>query len=201
MWHQLQYAVNFIVLERVFVGDYNSKKLSRLIRDDLLFFVPPWQRSDFIPLKINQVRKSYMEVTWLNSCISDTRHWHWSADTLFGKCQLPITWMSIRMSTVKLNTACICLGHLASNARKLQEDSQSERAYYCSHIINLLFTMLGMTCATCGLNSGIQSMGTAFHSTVEELEMVKHLNCWRHQFPAIITVSNISSLHTPYLTA
>jgi len=53
--------------------------------------------------------------------------------------------------------------------------------------------MLGITFATCGLNSGIQSMGTAFHSTVEELEMVKHFNCWRHQFPAMITVSNISS--------
>ena len=37
--------------------------------------------------------------------------------------------------------------------------------------------MLGITFATCGLNSGIQSMGTAFHSTVEELEMVKHFNC------------------------
>ena len=40
------------------------------------------------------------------------------------------------MSTIKLNTDCICLGHLASNARLLQENSQSEHAYYCSDIIN-----------------------------------------------------------------
>ena len=43
--------------------------------------------------------------------------------------------MSIRMSTIKLNTDCICLGNLASNARSLQENSQSERACYCRHII------------------------------------------------------------------
>ena len=47
------------------------------------------------------------------------------------------------MSTIKLNTDCICLRHLASNAQSLQENSawslrensQSERAYYCGHII------------------------------------------------------------------
>ena len=43
--------------------------------------------------------------------------------------------MSLRVSTTKLNTDCICLGHLASNARSLKENSQSKRAYYCSHII------------------------------------------------------------------
>ena len=56
-------------------------------------------------------------------------------------CQLTITYMSIRMSTIKLNRDCICLRHLASNARSLQENnawslqenSQSECAYYCSH--------------------------------------------------------------------
>ena len=37
----------------------------------------------------------------------------WSADTLFHSYQLTITWMS----TIKLNTDCICLGHLANNAR------------------------------------------------------------------------------------
>ena len=31
------------------------------------------------------------------------------------------TWMSIRMSTIKLNTDCLCLGHPASNAWSLQE--------------------------------------------------------------------------------
>ena len=37
--------------------------------------------------------------------------------------------MFIRMSTIKLNTDCICLGHLASNdVQSLQENSQSERA-------------------------------------------------------------------------
>ena len=56
-------------------------------------------------------------------------------EALFDSRQLAITWMSIRMSTIKLNTDCICLGHLASNARSLQENSQSERACYCSHII------------------------------------------------------------------
>ena len=50
------------------------------------------------------------------------------------------------MSTIKLNTDGICPGHLArnawslqeNNARSLQENSQSERAYYCCHIINTL---------------------------------------------------------------
>ena len=44
----------------------------------------------------------------------------------FKSCQSTITWMSIRMSTIK---------HLASNVPSLQENSQSECAYYCSHII------------------------------------------------------------------
>ena len=43
--------------------------------------------------------------------------------------------MSIRVSTIKLNTDCICLGHLASNSRSLKENSQPECAHYCSHII------------------------------------------------------------------
>ena len=49
--------------------------------------------------------------------------------------QLTITWMSIRMSNIKLNTGCIWLGHQASNARSLQENSQSEHVHYCGHII------------------------------------------------------------------
>ena len=56
-------------------------------------------------------------------------------EALFDSCQLAITWMSIRVSTIKLNTDFICLGHLASNARSLQEKSQSVRTCYCSHII------------------------------------------------------------------
>jgi len=45
--------------------------------------------------------------------------------------------MSVTMSTIKLNTDCIRFEHLASTARSLQENSQSERAYYCSHVIKL----------------------------------------------------------------
>ena len=48
--------------------------------------------------------------------------------------------MSIRMSTIKLNTDCICLGHLASNAMSLQENGQSERASSCSHKIKYYLT-------------------------------------------------------------
>ena len=50
---------------------------------------------------------------------------------MFDSCQLTITWMS----TIKLNTDCICLEHLTCNALSLQENSQSEHVYYCSHII------------------------------------------------------------------
>ena len=40
---------------------------------------------------------------------------HWSAETLFDSCQSTITWMSqIRLSTIQLDTDCICLGHLAT---------------------------------------------------------------------------------------
>ena len=52
--------------------------------------------------------------------------------TLFASCQLTITWMS----TTKLNTDFIWIGHQASNAQSLQENSQSECTFYCSHIIN-----------------------------------------------------------------
>ena len=43
--------------------------------------------------------------------------------------------MSIRMSTIKLNTDCICLGHQASNARSLQENSQLEGTIVAKKII------------------------------------------------------------------
>ena len=39
------------------------------------------------------------------------------------------------MSTIKLNSDSTSLQHQASNARSLLENSQSERAYYCSHMI------------------------------------------------------------------
>ena len=74
----------------------------------------------------------------------DTDRWHWSVETLFDSCQLTITLMSIRMSSIILNTDCICLGHLPgnawsleeNNARSSQENTQSECVYYCNHIIN-----------------------------------------------------------------
>ena len=49
--------------------------------------------------------------------------WRYSQVTLvsgypFDSCQLFIRWMSISMSTIKLNTDCICFGHLASNVWK-----------------------------------------------------------------------------------
>ena len=64
---------------------------------------------------------------------------------LFDSCQSTITRMSIRMTTIKLNTDCICLGHLASNALSLQENlahlaaNQSERAIVAMHIIIVLY--------------------------------------------------------------
>ena len=33
---------------------------------------------------------------------------------LFDSCQSTITWMSIRVSTIKLKTDCICLGQVPS---------------------------------------------------------------------------------------
>ena len=39
--------------------------------------------------------------------------------TLFDSCQLTIT----RMSTIKFNTDCICLGHLASIAQSYLQDN------------------------------------------------------------------------------
>ena len=42
---------------------------------------------------------------WARNTVS----WHWSVDNLFDSCQL-----SIRIPLSKLNTDCICLGHLPS---------------------------------------------------------------------------------------
>ena len=64
---------------------------------------------------------------------------------LFHSCQLTMTWMSIRMPTVKLNTDGICLGTcVASNAWSVLENNTChykktayKRAYYMyySHMI------------------------------------------------------------------
>ena len=53
----------------------------------------------------------------------------------FDSCQLTITWMSIRMSTIKLNTDCICLEHLASNAQSLKENNARLAANRSAHTI------------------------------------------------------------------
>ena len=116
-----------------------------------------------------------------------SRQWVVHLRPRYSQVTLIITQMSIRMSNIKLNTDCICLGHLqswtkwngtanshppqikdeaarraktrhfpifdlggegggglgfpfilskipASYARSLQQNSQSERAYYCSHM-------------------------------------------------------------------
>ena len=61
---------------------------------------------------------------------------------LFDSCQITTTWMSMRMLLIKLDTDCVCPGHLASNAQSLQENSQSEHIYYCSHIIKKFYGMV-----------------------------------------------------------
>ena len=95
-----------------------------------------------------------------------TVRWHWSADTLFDSCQLTMTWISIRMSTIKLNTDCIYLGHLASSvsARSLRKNSQSECAYYCSHIITP-HKLLQLSRATIALKIAKLSMQENFIMT------------------------------------
>ena len=45
-------------------------------------------------------------------------------------------------ATIKLVTDCVCLGHLASNAQLLQENSQSESTCYCSHIVKKFYGMV-----------------------------------------------------------
>ena len=69
----------------------------------------------------------------------------------FDSCQLTIIWMfTIKFSS---KTDCIYLRHLASSVRSLQEkmhsyyyksslSSQSEGAYYCSHIIKWFLTLV-----------------------------------------------------------
>ena len=94
--------------------------------------------ADNLKKKTHHLSESY---TWA----SDTVRWDWSADALFDSCQLTITWMSIRMSTIKLNTDCISLEQIASNAQSLQENNTwsfqkrkaNKRAYYMyfTHII------------------------------------------------------------------
>ena len=51
----------------------------------------------------------------------------------FDSCQL--TWKSIRVSTIKLNTDCICLEQLASNAQTLKENNARLAANQSAHTI------------------------------------------------------------------
>ena len=61
-----------------------------------------WSADNF--KRTHQLNELY---TW--AC--NTVMWHWSVNTLFDRSQLNITWVSIRMSTIKLKTHCIFLGH------------------------------------------------------------------------------------------
>ena len=54
-----------------------------------------------------------------------------TVDTFFDSCQLTITWMP----TIKLNTDCICLGHLANNARLPQGNLTRPAANQSVHSI------------------------------------------------------------------
>ena len=54
--------------------------------------------------------------------------WHWSADTFFDSCQLTIMWKPI----IKLNTDCICPGHLASNGQEERKENLARLADYHS---------------------------------------------------------------------
>ena len=51
--------------------------------------------------------------------------------------QLTKAWISLRMSTIKLNKDYICLGHIASNGRTLQENNAAfnSQSYRSSHSI------------------------------------------------------------------
>ena len=93
------------------------------------------------PVMTEQTRLTFEKTLHLSELYTwarDTVRWHWSADILFGSCQLTITWLS----TIKLITDCICLGQLASNSQSLQENSQSECAHYCSHIIFTVYFLV-----------------------------------------------------------
>ena len=56
--------------------------------------------------------------------------------------QLTITWNFIRMATIKLNTDCICLGHLASNAWSIQENNARLAANRSARTIVAIYTVI-----------------------------------------------------------
>ena len=128
----------------VITGKSVVTEQTRLISYLLWPFLWQWQIMDLRlqSIKTNDwsadIFKKNMSPQWVVQAY-DTVMWHRSVDTLSNSCHLTITWMSLRMSTVKLNTDCICLGHLASNAGSLQENlvrlAASQSGYYYSHII------------------------------------------------------------------
>ena len=114
------FTYNLLIEIEVITGKSQTKAIKASIWD--------------FPVMTEQTRLTFEKTRHLSELYTwarDTVRWHWSADILFGSCQLTITWLS----TIKLITDCICLGQLASNAQSLQENSQSECAHYCSHII------------------------------------------------------------------
>ena len=82
-------------------------KQTRLI-SIMAFSLWTWACNQLKPTTGQQITLKNELYSW--GC--NTVRWHWSADALFDSYQLTITWMSIRMETIKLNTDCICLGHL-----------------------------------------------------------------------------------------
>ena len=56
--------------------------------------------------------------------------------------QLTITWISIRMATIKLNTDGKCLGHLASKAWSTQENNARLAANRSARTIVAIYTVI-----------------------------------------------------------
>ena len=97
-----------------------------------------------------------------------------SALVLRPKFMIP-SWTIVLVSTIKLNTDCICLAHLANNARSLLENlahfiaANQSAAYYCSHIIIFVYTLYAPYCT-----EYLWSKGTRFDSHLPG-EKVIHL--------------------------
>ena len=66
-------------------------------------------------------------------------------DALFDSCQLTMTGMSIRTSTINLNTDYVCLGHLANNTRSLLNN------WNTFHVALGLFSNRSEKTSKCGL--------------------------------------------------
>ena len=82
-----------------------------------------WTCNQLKPITRQWITLKYTSPQWVVHLSLHYSHVTLVSRYLLDSCQLTITWMSIRMSTIKLNTDRICLGHLASNARSLQENN------------------------------------------------------------------------------